>query len=160
MIKFIINLIRVIFCIFLLLILLIFVYFLVMEKLYNKDFASIEGYTYIHIQDNNMEPDIYDKEYLLVKETKDIEKNDYVVYLENGIKKTRKVIHASKDELEVNYVKISDTSYINLDSVYGKVVYQNKNISNVLNIFTNLVVIIIMIVYILLTPQYTYRRYE
>lgn len=160
MIRFIANAIRIIVITYLVIILIIFAFFLTQEKLYEISLPSIKGYSYIHYQNNHLEPNINDNEFVLIQKTSNIDTGDYVVYIKNDIKKIKKVISRDKYILEISYIDGTEKETLKLDDAFGKVIYQNKVISDILNVITNYVVIIIMIVYASLIPSLTYKRYS
>ena len=162
MIRFLLNVIRVIISIYLCAIILLFAYFKVYKELYNDKFPLIQGYSYIKIEDENLKPDYVKNDYVLVKfeDDQEIKVGDYVVYLRNNAYPTLKKVTKLEDYIvTLNYTNQQDEVTINFDQIIAKATYTNPTLSKVLHIITNPVMLIILFISVVILPELTYRRY-
>lgn len=162
MIRFLLNIVRIIISIYLCAVILIFAYFTVYKELYDDPFPMIQGYSYIKVPDDNLSPEYVKNDYVLVQYEDDqkIEVGDYVVYLKDNKYPTMKQVTKLDDYIvTLNYSNKKEESTINFDMIIAKVKYSNPDLSKVLNIITNPVALIVLLVAVVLIPELTYKRY-
>ena len=163
MIRFLLNIVRIIISIYLCLIIIITAYMMTYKKLYEDPFPLIFEHTYIKMDNDYLLPDFEKNDYLFFKHTNDMEYSvgDYVVYLENNRNlRVKKVIEVNDYLLTLNYTNHNDENIIDVNEVLAKKVYSNESLSTFLHIFTNPVVIVLLFMSIILLPELTYRRYN
>ena len=156
--RYILNFLRVLICIYLTCIFVIFISFFVLKEVLNYEYPNIYGYSYYKIKDNNLSPQIEKNEYLLLKSNNEYKKDDYILCKINNNKEIRKIKKVNDDDYEIIDTK-NNLNNIKKDDIYAKVIYRNKTISKVLHIFTNIFVIILLIIYVVKIPSLTYKRY-
>lgn len=140
--------------IFLVIILLVRVFFISQEKIYDNDYPNIKGYSYIKVSDKFLEPDIKEGEFVLLTNNEAIKEGDFVVYKLDGKRVVRKVLKEEDDK----YI-LTDDFTLEKSKVLAKVYYKNSKISLVLNIFTNKIVVLVMLILVFILPVITYKRY-
>ena len=59
----------------------------------------------------------------------------------------------------LNYTNKKEESTINFDMIIAKAKYSDPTLSKVLNIITNPVALIVLLVSVILIPELTYKRY-
>ena len=158
MIKFLLNLVRFILAIYLLVYIVISAYFLSQKNFYENDFPTIEGYSYIKAEDDDLSPDLSNKEFALTKKETKIEENDIVVYTNHDGNVDIGKVKTVKDK-NIIVVKNDKTDKIEDKQILGKIIYTNATLSKVLNIVTKWYVAIIMLVIVYIIPTLTYKRY-
>ena len=153
MIRFLLNIVRIIISIYLCAVVLLFAYFTVYKELYDDKFPMIQGYSYIKVPDDNLSPEY-------VKDDEKVEVGDYVVYLKDNKYPTMKQVTKLEDYIvTLNYTNKKEESTINFDMIIAKAKYSDPTLSKVLNIITNPVVLIVLLVSVILIPELTYKRY-
>ena len=113
-----------------------------------------KGYSYIKVSDKFLEPDIKEGEFVLLTNNETIKEGDFVVYKLDGKRVVRKVLKEEDDK----YI-LTDDFTLEKSKVLAKVYYKNSKISSVLNIFTNKIVVLIMLILVFILPVMTYKRY-
>lgn len=162
MIRFLLNIVRIIISIYLCVVVLLFAYFTVYKELYDDKFPMIQGYSYIKVPDDNLSPEYVKNDYVLVEhqDEQQIEVGDYVVYLKDGKYPTMKQVTKLEDYIvTLNFSNKKEESTINFDMIIAKAKYSNPTLSKVLHILTNPVALIVLLVSIILIPELTYKRY-
>ena len=142
--KNILNVIRIIIIIYLILFTAIMVSIYTKRKVYNDQFPTVFGYTYLKIDNNLYEPDIKNGNRIILERTKAIDEGDYVVYKYTNDAKFGKVSKVDKYKV---YIK-DDNGTLNeydLQNVYGKMIYNNDKFSSVMNILTNWIVLVVLL---------------
>lgn len=155
MIKFLLNIIRVVFAIFLLVFFIVKMYFLINIKVHEIKYPDMFGYSYMKIENDNFSPNINDGDYIFLKKEKNISINDYVTYIDNDDIVLDKVKNINGEEITVGKDYIID-----IKDIKAKLIYNNKKLSKALNILTNPIFIIIMLLAIIYMPQIMYKRYD
>lgn len=162
MIRFLLNIVRIIISLFLCAVILLFAYFTVYKELYDDKFPMIQGYSYMKIPDNNLSPDYVKNDYVLVqfKDGEKIEVGDYVVYLKDTQYPTMKQVTKIDDYLvTLNFTNKKEENTINFDQIIAKAKYSNPTLSKALHILTNPIALIVLLVAVILIPELTYKRY-
>ena len=119
-------------------------------------------YSYIKIEDNNLNPDYVKNDYILVqhKDDEKIEVGDYVVYLKDTKYPTMKQVTKIEDYLiTLDFTNKNEENTINFDQIIAKAKYSNPTLSKVLHIITNPVALIVLLIAVVLIPELTYKRY-
>lgn len=162
MIRFLLNIVRIIISIYLCAVVLLFAYFTVYKELYDDKFPMIQGYSYIKIPDDNLSPEYVKNDYVLVEhqDEQKIEVGDYVVYLKDNKYPTMKQVTKLEDYIvTLNFSNKKEESTINFDMIIAKAKYSNPTLSKALHILTNPVALIVLLVSVILIPELTYKRY-
>ena len=99
MIRFLLNIVRIIISFYLCVVILLFAYFTVYKELYDDKFPMIQGYSYIKVPDDNLSPEYVKNDYVLVqfKDDEKVEVGDYVVYLKDNKYPTMKKVKKLED---------------------------------------------------------------
>lgn len=163
MIRFILNVIRVIISIYLCIIIILTAYFMTYKKLYDDPFPLVFSHSYVKIDNDYLSPDFEKNDYIFFEHSDDMKYGvgDYVVYLEDGRNiRVKQVTEVNDYLLTLNYTNHNDENVIDVNEVLAKKVYSNDTLSSVLHIVTNPVVIILLFVAVLILPELTYRRYN
>lgn len=162
MIRFLLNIIRVIISAYLCALVILVAYYLVYTKLYNDKFPFVFEHSYIKLDNDYLGPKYEKNDYIFVKKytEEQIKEGDYVVYLEDGKNiRLKQVTKVNDYMITLNYTKHNEENTIDVNDVIAKDVYSNDTLSTVLHIVTNPVVIIILFMCVVLLPELTYRRY-
>ena len=162
MIRFLLSIVRIIISIYLCAVILIFAYFTVYKELYDNKFPMIQGYSYIKVPDDNLSPEYVKNDYVLVQHEDDqkVEVGDYVVYLKDNKYPTMKQVTKLEDYIvTLNFSNKNEESTINFDMIIAKAKYSDPTLSKVLNVITNPVALIVLLVSVVLIPEFTYKRY-
>lgn len=162
MIRFLLNIVRIIISLYLCAVVLLFAYFTVYKELYDDKFPLIQGYSYMKVPDDNLNPDYVKNDYVLVqfKDDEKIEVGDYVIYLKDEKYPTMKQVTKLEDYIvTLDFTNKKEENTINFDQIIAKAKYSNPTLSKVLHIITNPVALIILLVSVVLIPELTYRRY-
>ena len=162
MIRFLLSIVRIIISIYLCAVILIFAYFTVYKELYDDKFPMIQGYSYIKVPDDNLSPEYVKNDYVLVQYEDDqkVEVGDYVVYLKDNKYPTMKQVTKLEDYIvTLNFSNKNEESTINFDMIIAKAKYSNPKLSKILQIITNPVALIVLLVSVVLIPELTYKRY-
>lgn len=155
--KNILNVIRILIIIYLVAFTAIMVSMYTKRKVYNDMFPTVLGYTYIKVDTDIYEPDIKKNNIIILKETKAVDVNDYVVYKYTNTTKLGKVEKVDKYNI---YVKDDNgvLNEYNLQNVYGKMIYNNDTFSKVMNILTNWIVLVILLFVGTLLPELIFNN--
>lgn len=162
--------------------LFVIVLYFALEKINNMKFPSLGGYTYHKINHNYLEPEIKEKNILIFKENKEFKVNDIILYMDNNKREVAKIIEITEEKITIDYLTTNNPKYIYTDSsfipiveienpeeeinyiykedIFGTMVYNNNTLSKVINILTHYITLIIMIIFIVLIPNKTYKRFE
>lgn len=162
MIRFLLNILRIIISIYLCAIVLLFVYITVYKELYKDNFPLINGYSYIKMDDDNLSPEYTKNDYIFVKYEKEqtISQGDYVVYLKNDNYPTLKQVTNVEDYIvTLNFTTKDEEVTLNFDKIIAKAIYHNATLSKILHIITNPVMLVVLFIGIVIIPELTYRRY-
>lgn len=158
MMRFILNLIRFVLAIYLLVYIILSSYILSQKEFYENDFPTIEGYSYIKAEDNDLSPKLKTNEYALTKRTTIIKENDIIAYTNHDGNVAIGKVKTVKNK-NITVVKKDKTDKIEDKQLLGKVIYTNATLSKVLNIITKWYVAIIILVIIYIIPTVAYKRY-
>ena len=131
--KNILNVIRIIIIIYLITFTAVMVSMYTKRKVYNDEFPTVMGYTYIKVDSDIYEPDIKKNNIIRLDKTRAVDVNDYIAFKYTNTVKLGKVEKVNKYKV---YIK-DDNGVLNeydLQDVYGKMIYNNDERKG--NIFT------------------------
>ena len=135
--------------VFLLLVLAIYNY--IQIKVLNNNYTNFLGYTFFEVQTGSMEPKINIDDYVFIKITKNVKKNDIITYFDGDELITHRLIDITG---EVLYTKGDNNSGldepIEKENVIGKVVFIGENYGKYMDIITEPRVFISVIITIIL----------
>ena len=119
------------------------IYNFVCLKVVKKDYVNYFGYTYFEILTGSMEDEINIDDYVFVKITDDVKKNDIISYKSGDDIVTHRIVKINKDEIvtrgDANNI---DDDPIVRDQVIGKVVHVGRNYGKYIKIVTEPIVLI------------------
>lgn len=162
MIRFLLNVVRIIISIYLCAIILFFAYMMVYKELYKDNFPLINGYSYIKMDDDNLSPKYVKNDYVFVKyeEEQKISEGDYVIYLKNDTYPLLKQVTKVDDYIvTLNFTKKDEEVTMNFDKIVAKAIYHNSTLSKILHIITNPITLVVLFIGVVIMPELTYRRY-
>ena len=118
--KKIINIIFNILIIIVLILIILSVYYIFQMKIQKKDNASIFGYAFFEVATGSMSGTIEIGDVVIVRNTKDVEENDIIVYKENDNYITHRLIKKQKDKyITRGDANNSEDAPIDKEQVYG-----------------------------------------
>ena len=133
-------------------------------------YSSIRGYSFYYVEDRSLEPDIPKNTFLLLKSEErqySIKEGDYVLYVEEGKTLLKKVMKENVsdvvlDEYVVGYPGDDEIDYttVKKSSVLFKSIYHSEWLTLCYQIFTNWIVVLILVLFLVLSPSLTYKRFE
>ena len=158
--KVLLTLLKATIAIYLALIALLYAYFFTQKEIYANKFPFIQEYSYYKITDSEYEPDYKKNDYVFVQKTFDVKEEDYVIYIESGIVKFKKIININGPVLTLKNPNGKEQTTLDSKEVIAKAVYVNDFVSFLLNWLTEPVIIIIIFVIAVLLPEVEYRKYD
>ena len=107
------------------LIILVGIYYLVQIKVFNNDYANIFGYTFFEVATGSMADTIEIGDVVIVELTKDVRKNDIIVYKEEENFITHRLIEIDENGEFITKGDANNTEDkpVNETQVLGKVTY-------------------------------------
>lgn len=107
------------------LIILVGIYYLVQIKVFNNDYANIFGYTFFEVATGSMANTIEIGDVVIVELTKDVRKNDIIVYKEEENFITHRLIDINENGEFITKGDANNTEDkpVNETQVLGKVTY-------------------------------------
>ena len=112
-------------------------------KVVKKDYVNYFGYTYFEILTGSMEDEINIDDYVFVKVTDDVKKDDIISYKKGNDIITHRIIKIDDKEIitrgDANNI---DDDPIEKDQVIGKVVHVGRNFGKYIKIITEPIVLI------------------
>lgn len=122
-------------------------YYFFQTKIQKKDYANIFGYTAFEVSTGSMEPTLQIGDFIFVKITDEIEKNDIIVFEEEKSFITHRLLQINENELITKGdANNSKDKPIEKTQVIGKVIFVPINIGLLRNIiFTPEIFICILI---------------
>lgn len=93
------------------------------QILNNKNLPNILGYSYINLENSNMEPDYYLNDLILMKlDYQKLRSNDVIVYKNNDKYIIKRVLNIEENILTLKDNTESPINYINSDEIIGKAI--------------------------------------
>ncbi len=109
---------------FVMIILAFGIYYIVQIKVQNKEYANMFGYTFFEVATGSMSPTIEIGDVIIVKLTKDVEKQDIIVYKDGKDFITHRLISIKENELITKGdANNSEDKSITKEQVLGQVIY-------------------------------------
>jgi hypothetical protein len=140
------------------------------DKSNGKAYSTIRGYSYYYVDSNKYEPDIPKKTLLILKSEESqytVTEGDYVLFVKGDSVVLKKVmkLNASDtalDEYLVGYPNEEESYYttVKKSDVLFKSIYFSDWLSICYQIFTNWIVVLILVIFLVLSPSLTYKRFE
>ncbi len=118
-------------------------YTFIQVKVLNKSYANYFGYTYFHTISGSMEDYINIDDYVFVKITKDVSKDDVISFEDNEMIVTHRIIKINDKEIitKGDANNVTDKP-INKEQVIGKVVYIGRDYGKIIKIISEPIVFI------------------
>ena len=108
---------------------IILVYNIIQVSVLNKPYMNIFGYSIFRVETGSMSGTLEIGDIILVKITKDVEKNEVITYEKENILITHRIIEKRENDIITKGdANNSEDEPITKDNVIGKVVYTFKNI--------------------------------
>lgn len=162
--KWIFNTIRGLIILYLIVLAFLFVVIYVKRNAYHEKYPSLNGYMYYKIDNATLEPEIRKNNYLILKDSDDIDVGDFVAYLDGPQNDMviRKVVDRNNYKLTLdvtnNYENKEYKVEKEIDEITAKVVYNNNTISSVANVLLNPVVIIVLLFLGTIFPEFIFNK--
>ncbi len=167
--RLIVNIIRTIISIYLCAVILVWSLFFTSKKS-NGPYPSIAGYTYYVVDDYRSEPELPKGTVMVLKKDEDTytaKEGDYVLFKNGDLYELKKVmsLDASEDALDeylVGYVTENEADYTTVKkmNVIANSYYHNSVLTIAYHILTNWFVILLLLIFLVLSPNLTYKRFE
>ena len=139
------------------------------DKTLEKSYPSIFGYSFYLVDNRYLEPEIPKSTlYVLIKESDQYsaQAGEYVLYKDSGQTMFKKIMESTgneaMDEYLVGYPSDDPSSYttVKKKAILFKGFYHSNWLSVCYSIFTNWIVIIVLFLFLILSPNMTYKRFE
>ena len=120
-------------------------------KILNKSYTNLFGYTYFEIISGSMEPEININDYVLVKLTNNVKKDDVISFIDKDVIVTHRIVEINDDEL-ITKGDANNTSDepIKKNQIVGKVISVGRKFGLVVKVITEPIVFISFFVTVLL----------
>ena len=140
------------------------------QKKAGSKYPNISGYSYYIVEDNKLLPDYPKSTFVLLKSDVyyNFDEDDYVLVKEGQINRLRKVIQKDLDEMHVDQFVAGYTNDTNetenitafKSNVLAVSIYHSEWLTLCYQIFTNWIVILILIVFLVLSSSVSFKRFE
>ncbi len=132
----------------LVLIAIILIYNIIQLSIFNKPYMNIFGYSIFQVKTGSMSKTLEIEDIIIVKLTKDVEKNDIVTFMpEEKTIITHRIVKMEENEIitkgDANNI---EDNPITTENIIGKVVFTFKNVAIWKQVFTTPQVCILIIV--------------
>ena len=119
------------------------IYSFICLKIVKKDYVNYFGYTYFEILTGSMEDEINVDDYVFVKLTDDVKKDDIISYIKDGNVVTHRIVKIDDKEIvtrgDANNI---DDDPISKNQVIGKVIHVGRNYGKYVKVATEPIVLI------------------
>lgn len=134
------------------------VFYITQIKLFNNDYANLLGYTFFEVATGSMSPTINVGDVVIVKITKEVNKNDIIVFKEENNFITHRLIQKEEGKIITKGdANNSEDKSITEDSILGKVITIIPQIGNWRKaILSPEVISLILILIVLLIISFIY----
>ena len=162
--KFIINLLRFIIALYVGLFFIIAAYFYSNKKYYNT-YPNVGGYAYYIVEDDKLEPDIPNGTFVVLKREDSFsgQVGEYILFENSGLYRIEQIKENDlMEEYIVGFTNDDKSEYLTIkknDMLY-KVYYHSTTLTTVYKILSNWIVLLILILFLVLSPSLTYKRFE
>lgn len=117
----------------------------------NKSYTNIFGYTYFEIISGSMENEININDYVFVKITNKVKKDDVISFIDKDVVVTHRVVEINDDELITKGdANNANDNPIKKNQIIGKVVFVGKGLGLIVKVITEPIVFISFFVTVLL----------
>lgn len=117
----------------------------------NKNYTNIFGYSYFEIISGSMEDEISINDYVFVKLTNDVKKEDVISFIDKDVVVTHRVVEINGDELITKGdANNANDEPIKKNQIIGKVIFVGKRFGFFVKVITEPIVFISFFVTILL----------
>lgn len=117
----------------------------------NKSYTNIFGYTYFEIISGSMENEININDYVFVKITNKVKKDDVISFIDKDVVVTHRVVEINDDELITRGdANNANDNPIKKNQIIGKVVFVCKGLGLIVKVITEPIVFISFFVTVLL----------
>lgn len=117
----------------------------------NKSYTNIFGYTYFEIISGSMENEININDYVFVKITNKVKKDDVISFIDKDVVVTHRVVEINDDELITKGdANNANDNPIKKNQIIGKVVFVCKGLGLIVKVITEPIVFISFFVTVLL----------
>lgn len=117
----------------------------------NKNYTNIFGYSYFEIISGSMEDEISINDYVFVKLTNDVKKEDVISFIDKDVVVTHRVVEINGDELITKGdANNANDEPIKKNQIIGKVIFVGKRFGLFVKVITEPIVFISFFVTILL----------
>ena len=140
------------------------------QKRSGSRYPNISGYSYYIVEDNKLQPEYPKSTFVVLKSDVyyTFDEGDYVLVKEGKVNRLRKVIQKDLDEMHVDQFvggytyDINETENIAAlkSDVLAKSIYHSSWLTLCYQIFTNWIVILILIVFLVLSSSISFKRFE
>ncbi len=156
--KLILNIIRGIVIVYLVIVALIFVILFTKKKIYKEVLPTIiDGYSYIIVQGNALEPEIKEGKLLIFEKTSSYSEGDYIVYQQGENYLVAKITHNELYNYEV-LNEINETVQLEDKDLLAKVVYNNSLFSTIIKILINPITLVVLLFVGTIFPELVYDK--
>jgi hypothetical protein len=159
--KLLVNILRILIGLYMSILILVWAVFFTAKK-FDYDYPSINGYSYYVVDTDNLEPEIPNETFLIIKiEDKEYtaKEGDFVLFQDGEILRLKQVkkenaSEMNQDEYVVGFLNETEENYQNLlkKNVIAKAHYHNSVITLVYKILTNWMVILVLLIFEVLSP--------
>lgn len=126
---------------------IIVIYNFIQIRILNKSFCNFFGYTFFQVETGSMSGAIEIDDIIVIKITQDVHKDDIITFINNNEIVTHRIISENGDELITKGdANNSEDEAIKREQVIGKVVKIFNNLGVWLKVFTDIKVILCVIV--------------
>lgn len=158
--RLIVNTLRFIIFLYLAILLVVSVIFFANRKIYHKLFTEFYGYSYTIVDNDYLVPEMKKGTFVILKQTDEVNVGDYVYYHGEEDYEFKKITSADEEKLHTNYVNYDEDSEIERTQVLASAYYYSPNLTVVYTIFTHPITIIVLIIFLILSPNLVYKRYD
>ena len=160
--RYILKLLQIIIYVYLLLFLLVQVFFISQKYLYNNEYPNIKGYSLYKVETNRLENRIDINSYVILHSQKEYKKDDIILYKGKNINIINDIKYdeENKKKMIVLLDENKDEIILNVESIYGKVIYNNNIIDIILNFLTHPRVVLLLFLSLVFLSSATYKRYN
>lgn len=118
------------------LIVIILIYNIIQVSIFNKPYMNILGYTFFQVKTGSMSGTMEIGDIIIVKLTKDVNKNDIITYEQGKSLITHRIVEQQDGTITTKGdANNSEDEPISQDEVIGKVVYTLRNVEIWKNVF-------------------------
>ena len=135
-----------------------------MDKRGNKKYVNIRGISYVVVDNDYLSPDIPSSTVVLLKKASidEVNEGEFALVYDGGVAKLKKII--KKDDATgtvlTGYVSDTEKTVVNNSDILAKKIYSGVFFSIMFHIFTNPIVIILLLLFLFFSDKWSYKRFE